>query len=56
MSEIAATYAELDRWAAEQGAAGPHPPYTWREVYLEADGTDQTDWVVKVQLQVAQDT
>lgn len=49
MSEIGATYAELDRWATEQGTTGP---CTWREAYLEADGTDQSDWVVQVQLEL----
>ncbi|MGC0143332.1 MerR family transcriptional regulator [Pseudactinotalea sp. Z1732] len=52
MSEIGSTYAELGRWAGERGVLGP---CTWREVYLEADGTDQSDWVVQVQLELAQE-
>lgn len=49
MTGIAQTYAELQQWAGEQGMAGP---FTWREVYLEADGQDQTDWIVEVQLEL----
>lgn len=49
MSAIGNTYTELGQWAADQGLDGP---LTWREVYLEADGTEQSEWIVQVQVEL----
>jgi effector-binding domain-containing protein len=53
MSTVAVSYQTVVRWAVEHGysdeavAAAPR-----RLLFLDADGVDQSDWVVDVQLEL----
>jgi effector-binding domain-containing protein len=50
MSTISTAYQELARWAESTGRAPGS--FSWREHYLEADGDDQSHWIVEVQLEL----
>ncbi len=50
---ITAAYQALGWWAQANGQAGALQGGVWREVYLEASGEDQGDWIVEVQLEIA---
>jgi DNA-binding transcriptional MerR regulator/effector-binding domain-containing protein len=52
MSGIAAAYQTLVQWAEANGHHKVLESPRWREHYLEADGEDETDWIVEVQLEV----
>jgi DNA-binding transcriptional MerR regulator/effector-binding domain-containing protein len=52
MTGIAAAYQELARWAESTGHHTSLDSPRWRELYLEADGDDQTEWIVEVQLEL----
>ncbi len=50
MNTISTAYQALAHWAESTG----HSPttFTWREHYLEANGDDQSNWLVEVQLEL----
>jgi effector-binding domain-containing protein len=52
MSGIAAAYQTLAQWAEANGHHAVLAAPRWREHYLEADGEDETHWIVEVQLEV----
>lgn len=52
MAAISGAYQELARWAQAHGRAERLNAGCWREVYLEADGEDQSEWIVEVQLEL----
>jgi len=53
MGGIAGAYQDLARWAETRGHAASLEAGCWREVYLEANGEDQSEWIVEVQLELA---
>lgn len=46
LSGLPTAYAALRRWG------GQHCPACWRQQYLEADGDNQTHWIVELQLEL----
>ena len=52
MSGIAAAYQALARWAEAEGHHDALESPRWREHYLEADGTDETNWIIELQLEL----
>ncbi|NEA35273.1 GyrI-like domain-containing protein [Streptomyces sp. SID13031] len=50
MNTISTAYQELARWAESTGR--PSAGLSWREHYLEANGDDQSHWIVEVQLEL----
>jgi DNA-binding transcriptional MerR regulator len=48
MNTISTAYQALAHWAESTG----HSPATWREHYLEANGEDQSNWIVELQLEL----
>lgn len=48
MNTISTAYQALAHWAESTG----HSPTTWREHYLEANGEDQSNWIVELQLEL----
>ncbi|WP_157630711.1 GyrI-like domain-containing protein [Kribbella catacumbae] len=50
MNTISTAYQALTHWAESAG----HSPTTstWREQYLEANGNDQSTWIVELQLEL----
>jgi effector-binding domain-containing protein len=52
MTGIAAAYQELARWAESRGHRTSLDSPRWRELYLEAAGDDQTEWIIEVQLEL----
>lgn len=53
MQDVAGAYQTLTRWAETQGRGASLEAGRWREVYLEAAGEDQVEWIVEVQLELA---
>lgn len=51
MNTISTAYQTLARWAESTGRSPAAS--TWREHYLEADGEDQSHWIVEVQLELS---
>lgn len=52
MSGIAGAYQVLAHWAAASGYEKSLEAGCWREVYLEAHGEEQREWLVEVQLEL----
>jgi DNA-binding transcriptional MerR regulator len=52
MSGIAAAYQTLAQWAEAEGHHDALESPRWREHYLEADGTDETHWIIELQLEL----
>jgi len=54
MSGIATAYQTLARWAEANGHHQILEAPRWREHYLEADGEDESHWIVELQLEVGE--
>ncbi|MFI7063342.1 MerR family transcriptional regulator [Kribbella sp. NPDC050124] len=52
MSGIATAYQELARWAEANGHHKLLESPRWRQHFLEADGDDETHWIVELQLEL----
>lgn len=52
MQDIAGAYQALSRWAGAHGHHHSLAAGCWRELYLEAGGDDQREWIVEVQLEL----
>ncbi|WP_264778148.1 MerR family transcriptional regulator [Deinococcus aetherius] len=52
MDGIAGAYQALANWAQVNGRQACVEAGCWREVYLEANGEDQREWLVEVQLEL----
>ena len=52
MAGIAAAYQTLAQWAEANGHPEVLESPRWREHYLEADGDDETHWIVELQLEL----
>lgn len=52
-SRIGASYQLLATWAETNDYSRNVALGSWREVYLEANGDDQTDWIIELQLELS---
>ena len=52
-ADIVNAYQNLAHWAESNGHHNVLDAPTWRHHFLEADGEDETDWIVELQLELS---